>query len=291
MAVIGIDVGGGSIKGALLDDNNHIIRTCSRPNRINRSSDDMAEDMADIIRELSQGEPVEAAGVGLPGTVDDETGVVVFTPNVGFRQYDLRAVLKERTGVSVRLINDANAAAFAESRVGAGKGAESVVVVTLGTGVGGGVVVDGKIVAGKQNRGNTDGFDIFFHLRIGIFCDHGAGIARHGLLELVQDGGFDGTEADFGILGDIADDVVRSSGGHEEGVDPLVHKILGSEIVIGIHNAHVAVAETGGLKNQKRIGARSREFLADGDDLAFEILQTVNIAFAADNDVHGFGIE
>ena len=148
MAVIGIDVGGGSIKGALLNEENQIIKQCTRVNQINRSSREMAADMADIIRELTEDGPAEAIGVGLPGTVDDESGVVVFTPNVGFRQYDLRAALKELTGYEVRLINDANAAAYAESRIGAAQGAESVVVITLGTGIGGGVVIGGKLLTG-----------------------------------------------------------------------------------------------------------------------------------------------
>ena len=148
MATIGIDVGGGSIKGALVDEANQIIKQCTRVNRINRSSDEMAEDMADIIRELTQDGPVDAIGIGLPGTVDDEAGVVIYTPNVGFRQYDLRAALKERTGYEVHLINDANAAAFAESRIGAAQGAESVVVVTIGTGIGGGVVIGGRLLTG-----------------------------------------------------------------------------------------------------------------------------------------------
>lgn len=148
MATIGIDVGGGSIKGALIDEKNQIIRQCSRINRINRESDEMAEDMADIIRELTEDETADAIGIGLPGTVDDEAGVVVYTPNVGFRQYDLRAAIKARTGHEVHLINDANAAAFAESRIGSAQGADSVVVVTLGTGIGGGVVINGKLLTG-----------------------------------------------------------------------------------------------------------------------------------------------
>ena len=148
MAAIGIDVGGGSIKGALIGEDNRIVKEAVRANSGERSAEDMAADMADIIRELSADCAVDAIGVGLPGTVDDAAGMVVYTPNVDFRLYDLRGRLLELTGHTVRLINDANAAAFAESLAGAAKGAESAVIVTLGTGVGGGVVIGGKLLTG-----------------------------------------------------------------------------------------------------------------------------------------------
>ena len=177
MAVIGIDVGGGSIKGALLNDEDKIVKQCTRVNHIGRSSEEMAADMADIIRELSEGAAVDAVGIGLPGAVDDDTGMVIYTPNVGFRKYDLRAALREMTGREVRLINDANAAAFAESRVGSARSAESVVVVTLGTGIGGGVVIGGKLLTGYTGTASELGHMVI--VKDGELC----GCGRKGCFE------------------------------------------------------------------------------------------------------------
>ena len=145
---IGIDVGGGSIKGALLDEEGQIIRRGSRKNDTQYSNEQMIGAMAELILELAAGEQVDAVGIGMPGTVDDEAGTVPYANNIRFENVDLRGKLLELTGYSVRLVNDANAAAFAEAEIGAARGAQSVIVVTLGTGVGGGVILDGKLLTG-----------------------------------------------------------------------------------------------------------------------------------------------
>ena len=145
---IGIDLGGTNIKGALVNENGEIIKQNTCPTRAEQGVEVVTENIAQMIRDLAKDTSVSGVGLGCPGTVDDKTGTVVYACNIGWVDYDVRSALKELTGYDVRLVNDANAAALAEVVVGAAKGAESAVVVTLGTGVGGGVVINGKLLTG-----------------------------------------------------------------------------------------------------------------------------------------------
>ncbi|MBP3501629.1 MAG: ROK family protein, partial [Oscillospiraceae bacterium] len=138
---IGIDLGGTNIKGALVNEQGEIIRQSACPTHAEQGVETVTATIADMIRDLAKGEDIAGVGLGCPGTVDDKCGTVVYACNLGWINYDVRSALKKLTGFSVRLVNDANAAALAEVVAGAAKGAESAVVVTLGTGVGGGVVI------------------------------------------------------------------------------------------------------------------------------------------------------
>lgn len=151
MRYIGIDLGGTNIKGALVNGEGEILRETSRPTQVERGADAICDGIAAVIDSLREG--VEAdrlggVGLGCPGTVDDVSGRVLYANNLNWEKFDLRAAVKERTGLSLRLGNDANVAALAETLAGCAKGAESAVVVTLGTGVGGGVVLGGEMLTG-----------------------------------------------------------------------------------------------------------------------------------------------
>ena len=148
MNYLGIDLGGTNIKGAVVNEAGEILREASRPTRVERGPEAIADEIAILIKELEQGETFGGVGLGCPGTVDDESGEVVCAFNLNLIHYDLRAALKTRTGYEIRLGNDANVAALAEAVVGAGKGTHSTVVITLGTGVGCGVVIEGKMLVG-----------------------------------------------------------------------------------------------------------------------------------------------
>ena len=145
---IGIDLGGTNIKGALVNEQGEIVKQNTCPTHAEQGVEAVTETIADMIRDLVEGKTVSGVGMGCPGTVDDKAGTVVYACNIGWVDYDVRTALKELTGYSVRLVNDANAAALAEVVAGAAKGAESAVVVTLGTGVGGGVVIGGRLLTG-----------------------------------------------------------------------------------------------------------------------------------------------
>ena len=132
MYYIGIDLGGTNIKGALVSETGEIAREVSRPTRVGLGAEAVCDGIAAVITELSSGvDRTSLGGVGL-----------------GWKNFDLRAEVKSRTGFDLRIGNDANVAALAEALVGCAKGAQSAVIVTLGTGVGGGVVLDGKMLTG-----------------------------------------------------------------------------------------------------------------------------------------------
>ena len=151
MYYIGIDLGGTNIKGALVSETGEITREVSRPTRVGLGAEAVCDGIAAVITELSSGvdrTSLGGVGLGCPGTVDDETGRVLYANNLGWKNFDLRAAVKSRTDFDLRIGNDANVAALAEALVGCAKGAQSAVIVTLGTGVGGGVVLDGKMLTG-----------------------------------------------------------------------------------------------------------------------------------------------
>ena len=148
MNYLGIDLGGTNIKGGVVNEAGEILREASRPTMVDNGPDAIADGIAALIRDLEQGESFGGVGLGCPGTVDDESGEVVCAFNLNLIHYDLRGAIKARTGYEIRLGNDANVAALAEATVGAGKGAHSTVVITLGTGVGCGVVLEGRMLTG-----------------------------------------------------------------------------------------------------------------------------------------------
>ena len=148
MNYLGIDLGGTNIKGGVVNEAGEILREASRPTHVENGPDAIADGIAALIKELEQGETFGGVGLGCPGTVDDESGEVVCAFNLNLIHYDLRGAIKARTGYAIRLGNDANVAALAEATVGAGRGAHSTIVITLGTGVGCGVVLEGKMLTG-----------------------------------------------------------------------------------------------------------------------------------------------
>ena len=138
MNYIGIDLGGTNIKGALVSAEGEILKEHSIPTRVDLGPEAVAGRIGQVIAQLSIGEDtVGGVGVGCPGTVDDASGIVRFAANLNFVNFDLRSALRAHTALPIHLGNDANAAALGEALFGCGRGAESTIVVTLGTGVGG----------------------------------------------------------------------------------------------------------------------------------------------------------
>ena len=160
MYYIGIDLGGTNIKGALVSETGEIAREVSRPTRVELGAEAVCDGIAAVITELSSGvdrTSLGGVGLGCPGTVDDETGRVLYANNLGWKNFDLRAAVKSRTDFDLRIGNDANVAALAEALVGCARGAQSAVIVTLGTGVGGGVVLGGKLLTGYTGAASEIG--------------------------------------------------------------------------------------------------------------------------------------
>lgn len=139
MAYLGVDLGGTNIKAALVTEEGKILREASVPTALPRSSETVCDDIVKLCTELASGEWVEAIGVGCPGSVD--RGRVLYSNNLNWHNFNMAEYLQSRTGLPVYIGNDANVAALGEALAGCAKGAESAVIVTLGTGIGGGVVL------------------------------------------------------------------------------------------------------------------------------------------------------
>lgn len=167
MYYIGVDVGGTNLVAGVVDQGGAILKKVSRP--VDRSL--TAEQLCDGIGELAleaceqsgrQREEIQAVGVGIPGLVDNKTGVVIQTSNMPFRDTPFRARFQDKWDVPVYLGNDANCAAIGEYWAGAAKGCSPAVVITLGTGIGGGMVVDGKLFTGFANSGMEVGHMVVY---------------------------------------------------------------------------------------------------------------------------------
>ena len=152
--IIGVDLGGTNIKTAIVDQDKRIIAKSSRPTEddsgpeavMNLMTQSICELLRDNNLDMSQ---VLAAGFGAPGPMNWQTGIVFSPPNLkGWKDVPLAAEMQRRLQVPCYVDNDANVACYGEYWLGAGQGAESIVVFTLGTGVGGGIVVFGKLLRG-----------------------------------------------------------------------------------------------------------------------------------------------
>ena len=155
---IGIDLGGTNIAVGIVNERHEIVAHTSVPTMAHRAPRAVIRDMGDAVRAaldqagLTVGD-CASIGVGSPGTCDSERGVVVRAYNLGWHEVPVCAMLAERFGIPARLSNDANCAALAETVAGAAIGCRNMVLITLGTGVGGGIIIDGKIYAGMRSAG------------------------------------------------------------------------------------------------------------------------------------------
>jgi glucokinase len=144
-----IDVGGTDIKAGIVDDKNNIIIRSKTPTKTYFEKTSLAETLFEIMKSLesSTGLLVNKAsgiGIGLPGLVDDSAGIIKYINSLKIKNYNIREDFKKYTSVPVRLANDAELATLAEFRLGAGKGYNNLAMLTLGTGIGSGIIVDGK---------------------------------------------------------------------------------------------------------------------------------------------------
>jgi len=150
---VGIDLGGTDIKAGVIDDSYNIIAKHVAPTLPGRSVEAIVADMADAgktavkMAGLSESD-IMYVGVGIPGAVNSRTNIIILTPNVGWKNVDFIPVFQKCWDIPVFLGNDADAAALAEVYAGAARGYDNVIVLTLGTGVGGGFVFDKKIFTG-----------------------------------------------------------------------------------------------------------------------------------------------
>ncbi len=145
---IGVDVGGTKVAAGVVDERGATVATTYRDTPADDTSQ-IEDAIVAAVWELASKYDVEAVGIGAAGFIDAQRSTVMFAPNLAWRDEPLRASLQRRLGLPVVVENDANAAAWAEVRFGAGRGADHVVTLTLGTGIGGGIVVNGQLLRGQ----------------------------------------------------------------------------------------------------------------------------------------------
>jgi glucokinase len=152
-SVIGVDVGGTKILAAVADREGRLLRQHERPTPT-QSQDALVAGLEAGVAELLD-DDVVALGFGVPSRVDQATGIAHGSVNIPLQELRLRDSMSERFALPTEIENDANAAAFAEWTLGAGRGSKDMVMLTLGTGVGGGVVIDRRLYRGWAEFGHT----------------------------------------------------------------------------------------------------------------------------------------
>ena len=155
---IGIDLGGTFIKGGIISDSGEMLVKGEIPTEVDKGEQQVAQNISNLCEMLIKDakvlkEQIKGIGIGAPGMIDSKSGVVIFANNLGFNYTPLADLVKNKTSLPVKITNDANAAALGEATFGAGKKFSSSIFVTLGTGVGGGIVIDNKLFEGTKSAG------------------------------------------------------------------------------------------------------------------------------------------
>lgn len=162
---VGIDLGGTNIVAGVVDENYKIIATAKTKTNCPRPDKAIADDMAKMALEAVKNakltiDDIEWVGIGTPGIANSQTGIIEYSNNLGFNNTPMVKYIQETIDKPVFIENDANAAAYGEYVAGAAKGAKNAVCITLGTGVGGGIIIDGKIYSGSNFAGAEIGHTV-----------------------------------------------------------------------------------------------------------------------------------
>ncbi len=160
--VIGVDLGGTKILAGVVERDGTILRESQRPTPLS-SQDDLLAALDEVVEELLGAGEVTALGFGIPSQIDQIRGTVVSSVNLPLAGLDFRDRMRERFGLPVGIDNDANAATIAEWQVGAGRGTMHMVMLTLGTGIGGGLILDGRPYRGSVGAGAELGHIVIEH--------------------------------------------------------------------------------------------------------------------------------
>ncbi len=158
--VIGVDVGGTNLRAALINESGKIMSRKSRPSEAKKGIDFVTENLINLINETKKEKKIYGIGIGIPGIIDSSTGVLTQAPNISkVKNYPFKEILLNKLGPDIPVIleNDANCAAVGEWWIGAGKDVNSLIMLTLGTGLGGGIILRGKLWSGVNGMGGEIG--------------------------------------------------------------------------------------------------------------------------------------
>lgn len=244
---IGIDLGGTKISAALLDEQARILARDYRPTLATEGREAVMARLEEAARavmaNLHPPEQVTAIGIGAPGPLDTRAGVLTAPPNLpGWRNVPLKAILEGRLGIPAYLENDANAAALAEYHFGAGRGTRNMIYVTVSTGIGGGLILNGALYGGSDGAAGEVG-----HVTIlpnGPLC----GCGNRGHLEALSSGTAIAREGRELL---------------QKGVPSLIAKLTGGDLN-AVSAKIVAQAAERGDSEAQRIIAQAMEYLGIG---------------------------
>ena len=182
MIALGIDIGGTSIKGAAINDKGEILDRLSldvnKEDKPEKTIGDLCDVINKFVKEHKYDEPISGLGIGSPGVINHDNGEILSSPNLpSWEHFKLKEFVEKHTGLPVKLNNDANVAALGEAVFGSGKEYTNVVMLTLGTGVGSGIIMNNKIYDGNLHQGAEIGHMV---IRVG---GQPCGCGRRGCLE------------------------------------------------------------------------------------------------------------
>ncbi len=179
---VGIDLGGTFIKGGIVDNDGNVLISDKTPTQSDLGQEKVAQNISALALSLIEKaglKPTDVVGIGMgaPGMIDSKTGVVIFSNNLNWRYFDVASSVSSLVGLPVKIANDANVAALGEVKFGVAKNLSDAIMITLGTGVGGGIVVNGKLVEGNQSAGAELGHSVI------VFDGEPCTCGRKGCLE------------------------------------------------------------------------------------------------------------
>lgn len=162
---IGIDIGGTSIKGGAVTEEGKVLDTFAidviKGEKQEVTVNRLIEALNKYLKEHNYNKDnVLGIGLGIPGVIDTKEGVVSYSNNLCWNDLPIGKMVSDATGLPVRTINDANAAAYGEAKFGAGKKYKNIIMLTLGTGIGGGIIIDGKLYEGNLGKGGELGHTV-----------------------------------------------------------------------------------------------------------------------------------
>lgn len=155
---LGIDLGGTNIVAGVVDENYNIVAKAECKTNVPRPESEVCDSMAEVAKEAVNKagitmDEVVSIGIGVPGAVNPVTGIIEYSANLFFHNWNVVEMMEERLGTKVIIENDANAAAYGEFLAGSAKGTKNAIAITIGTGVGAGIIIDGKIYSGSNYAG------------------------------------------------------------------------------------------------------------------------------------------
>lgn len=243
--IIGIDLGGTKIAAGLANEKGKILKEIVVPTEAQKGHKEVLEKIKEAIRAVGEKKlnRVKAIGIGSPGTVDYENGIVLYPPNLpGWKEINLKKIIGEEFKITTYVDNDANCAALAEAKYGAGIGIKNFVYITLSTGIGGGIIIDGKLYRGIKGAAGEVG-----HISImkdGKKCSCG----KYGHLEGLAAGG--AIHRHYGVT---AIEVAKGAKEHKSWAFKIINEVadiigLGFANIVNILNPELIVVG-GGLSN------------------------------------------